>query len=79
MIEHLFKRPTILQRYREGPLATAREEFLEQCAQEGYSHSMLRKIAWVLLAVAQNIDIDHGNMSQQDIERAVPLCQTRLC
>lgn len=71
MVEDLFKRPTILMRYREGPLATAREEFLEQCAQEGYSRSMLRKIAWVLLAVAQNIDIDHGNMSTQDIERAV--------
>jgi hypothetical protein len=78
MIEHLFKRPTILQRYREGPLATAREECLEQCAQEGYSHSMLRKIAWVLLAVAQNIDIDHGNMSQQDIERAVD-SRVRFC
>jgi len=71
MIEDLFKRPTILVRYREGPLATAREAFLEQCAQEGYSRSMLRKIAWVLLAVALNIDIDHGNMSTQDIERAV--------
>lgn len=71
MIEDLFKRPTILARYREGPLATAREAFLEQCAQEGYSRSMLRKIAWVLLAIAQNIDIDHGNMSTQDIERAV--------
>jgi site-specific recombinase XerD len=71
MIEDLFKRPTILARYREGPLAKAREAFLEQCAQEGYSRSMLRKIAWVLLAVAQNIDINHGNMSTQDIERAV--------
>ena len=71
MIEDLLKRPTILARYREGPLAKAREAFLEQCAQEGYSRSMLRKIAWVLLAVAQNIDINHGNMSTQDIERAV--------
>lgn len=71
MIEDLFKRPTILARYRAGPLAVAREEFLEHCAKEGYSRSMLRKIAWVLLAVAHNLDIDHGNMSTQDIERAV--------
>lgn len=71
MIEDLFKRPTILVRYRAGPLAAAREEFLKHCANEGYSRSMLRKIAWVLLAVAHNLDIDHGNMSTQDIERAV--------
>ena len=71
MIEDLFKRPTILARYRGGPLAEAREEFLKQCAKEGYSRSMLRKMAWVLLAVAHNVDIDHGNMSTQDIERAV--------
>lgn len=71
MIEDLFTRPTILARYREGPLATARDEFLEHCAKEGYSRSMLRKIAWVLLSVAHNLDIDHGNMSTQDIERAV--------
>lgn len=71
MIEDLFKRPTILARYREGPQAEAREEFLNHCAKEGYSRSMLRKIAWVLLAVAHNLDIDHGNMTTQDIERAV--------
>lgn len=71
MIEDLFKRPSILARYRAGPLAEAREEFLDQCAKEGYSRSMLRKIAWVLLAVAHNVDIDHGNMSPQDVERAV--------
>lgn len=71
MIEELFKRPTIRERYRAGPLAEAREEFLEHCAKRGYSRSMLRKIAWVLLAVAHNLDIEHGNLSTQDIERAV--------
>ena len=71
MIEDLFKRPTVLARYRAGPLAEAREEFLKHCAKEGYSRSMLRKIAWILLAVAHNVDIDHGNMSTQDVDRAV--------
>lgn len=71
MIEYLFKSPTILARYREGPLAEAREEFLNHCAKEGYSLSMLRKIAWILLAVANSIDIDHGNVTTQDIELAV--------
>lgn len=71
MFEELFKRPTVLARYREGPLAGAREEFLEHCAKEGYSHSMLRKIAWVLLALAHSIDIDNGYVTNQDIELAV--------
>ena len=77
MIEELFKRPTVLARYREGPLAEAREEFLKHCAKEGYSHSMLRKIAWVLLAIAHSIDIDHGNVTTQDIESAVG-CRRRF-
>jgi hypothetical protein len=71
MIEDLFKRPTVLARYREGPLADAREAFLKHCEKQGYSRSMLRKIAWILLTVAHDIDIEHGNMSAQDIERAV--------
>lgn len=71
MIEDLFKRRVVLARYREGPLAEVREEFLKHCAMEGYSRSMLQKIAWVLLAVAHNVDIDHGNMTMQDIQCAV--------
>ena len=71
MVEDLFKRPSVLVRYREGPLAEAREEFLKHCAKEGYSRSMLQKIAWVLLAVAHSIDIDHGQVTTQDIELAV--------
>lgn len=71
MVEDLFKRPSTLARYRAGPLAEAREAFLEHCAKEGYSRSMLRKIAWVLLAVAHSIDMGHGQLTTRDIERAV--------
>ena len=71
MYEALFKRPTVLARYREGPFAEARERFIERCAARGYSRSMLKKIAWVLLAVARSIDIDHGNVTVHDIEVAV--------
>lgn len=47
MLEKLFKkRPTVLTRYREAPLSEARERFLEQCSMQGYSRSMLHKIAW---------------------------------
>ena len=71
MIEDIFKSPAILARYRDGPLADAREEFLKHCAKQGYSHPMLRKIAWILLAVANSIDIDHGNVTTQEIELVV--------
>lgn len=71
MYETLFKRPTVLARYREGPLSEARARFIEQCAARGYSRSMLKKIAWVLLAVARGIDVDHGNVTMRDIELAV--------
>ncbi|MCK4305585.1 MAG: tyrosine-type recombinase/integrase [Candidatus Eisenbacteria sp.] len=71
MFETLFKRPTVLARYREGPLSDARERFLEQCAAGGYSRSMLQKIAWVLLALADRIDIAHDKVTARDIELAV--------
>lgn len=71
MFETLFKRPTILARYREGPLSEARERFLEQCAMHGYSCSMLRKIAWILLSLAHRINLDHGKVTVRDIELAV--------
>ena len=72
MLENLFKkRPTVLARYREAPLSEARARFLEQCSMQGYSRSMLHKIAWVLLSIAHGIDIDHGKITKRDIELAV--------
>ncbi len=71
MFQTLYKQSRILARYREGPLSDARERFIEQCAERGYSRSMLRKISWVLLAVAHSIDIEHGNVTAHDIELAV--------
>ncbi len=71
MFETLFKRPSVLTRYREGPLAGLRERFLEQCAADGYAHSMLCKIAWVQLSIAPHIDIDHRKVTIREIEQAV--------
>lgn len=71
MFASLFKRPTVKARYREGPLADERERFLKECEARGYSRSMLQKIAWVLLAVAHRIRIDHGKLTRGDIEQAV--------
>jgi len=72
MLETLFrKRPTVLARYREGPLSEARERFLDQCAMQGYSHSMLKKIAWIQLSLAHRIHIDQGKLTTRAIELAV--------
>jgi site-specific recombinase XerD len=71
MLETLFSRPTVLARYKEGPYAEQRERFLDQCAKEGYSDSMLQKIAWILLSVVPHINLDHGRVTTRDIEKAV--------
>jgi site-specific recombinase XerD len=75
MFETLFTRPTVLARYREGPLLKARELFLKQCERSGYSRNMLQKIAWVLLSIAHRIDIAHGKVTTRDIELAI---ETRM-
>lgn len=71
MIETLFKYPATIKRYREAPLFDTRERFLIQCAKQGYSRSMLHKIAWILLSLADQIDIANGQVTPQDIESAV--------
>lgn len=71
MLEDLFSRPTVLARYKEGPYADHRQRFLDQCAKQGYSHSMLQKIAWILLSIAPRINLDHGRLTTRDIEKAV--------
>lgn len=71
MIETLFKYPATIKRYRKAPLFDDRERFLKQCAKQGYSRSMLHKIAWILLSLANQIDIAKGRVTPQDIEIAV--------
>lgn len=71
MFEFLFKQPAILARYLAAPQSESCEQFLVQCADRGYSHSMLRKIAWILLEVAPGINVDQGDVTLQDIELAV--------
>jgi len=71
MFETLFKQPAVLARYRQGPLLEAREQFLRQCAENGYSPSMLRKIAWIQLSLAHRLDLNHGKVTARDIELAI--------
>ena len=60
MFETLFKFPSTQRRYREAPLAHSRQQFLEDCERQGYSRTMLKKIAWVLLSLARAIDSQPG-------------------
>jgi len=71
MFSILFQRPKVITRHRAGPLADERERFLRQCEARGYARSMLKKIAWILLAVADCIRIDRGKVTGGDIEQAV--------
>jgi site-specific recombinase XerD len=70
VFDRLFSRPAAIARHRNGPHASARERFLGQCMDEGYSPSMLRKIAWQLLVVASTIDLRRRTVSVGEIARA---------
>lgn len=70
MFDRLFTRPTAVARHRNGPDASARERFLVQCQAEGYSLSMLRKIAWQLLVVGSTIDPRRRTVSVGEIASA---------
>src|SRR6266481_4492286 len=63
MHDELFKMPAIVARYRAGPYVEARERFLRQASAEGYSRSMLKRIAWVLLTTAKAVQSQGGSIS----------------
>lgn len=67
MFDRLFRYAAVVARHRNGPHALERERFLQQCAEQGYSASMLRKLAWQLLVVASTIAIDRDAVSAEEI------------
>jgi site-specific recombinase XerD len=71
MFDTLFKQPAVLARYWQGPFLENRERYLKQCAEEGYTLSSLKKIAWVQLTVAHSLDLHQGKVTARDIEMAV--------
>lgn len=71
MFDILFTRPHALARHRAAPYAESREAFLAKCSEQGYSHSSLQKMAWVLLVFSQHLDLFRsGRISRQEIEFA---------
>lgn len=70
MLDYLYSHPKALARHRDAPHARARERFLMHCADQGYSLSSLRKIAWQLLVIVSTIDLRKRRVSLAEIERA---------
>ncbi len=72
MFATLFTYPSTLARHRTAPCAESRERFLAHCAEQGYSHSMLQKIAWMLLVLSQDADLCRSKpVTRQQVEYAV--------
>lgn len=70
MFEQLIEKPTVLERYRNAPLASERVRFLQHFQAEGHSHSRLTAANVLLMALAINADWRMGKMSTMDIEAA---------
>ena len=72
MFDTLFIRPLIIDRHRTAPCPETREAFLVHCAEQGYPHFSLKKIAWILLVFSQSIDLCRpGRITAKEIEFAV--------
>jgi site-specific recombinase XerD len=72
MFATLFTYPAILARHRTAPCAESREQFLMHYAEQGYLHSMLQKIAWILLVLSQDVDLCRSKrVTRQQIEFSV--------
>jgi site-specific recombinase XerD len=69
MHDELFKIPAIVAYYRAGPYVDARERFLRQASAEGYSHSTLKRIAWVLLITAKTVQSQGGSITSTRLRK----------
>ena len=69
MHDELFEKSDIVARYRAGPYVEAREVFLRQAGAGGYSRTTLKRIAWVLLIVAEAAHSHGGSISIDQLEK----------
>jgi hypothetical protein len=69
MHDEVFEKSDIVARYRAGPYVEAREGFLRQAGAGGYSRSTLKRIAWVLLIVAEAAHSHGGSISSGQLEK----------
>ena len=71
MHDELFNRPTALARYRAGPHFEAREGYLRRLQADGYTCSTLKRIAWVLLIVADAARRQGGSISAVHLDTLI--------
>ena len=69
MYDELFENPTVVARYRAGPYARSREQFLKTAQANGYSPGTLMRMSWALLIVAEIVRDAGGS-----IRRPVSFC-----
>lgn len=71
MHDELFRLPAVVARYRAGPYAESREQFLKQAYADKYSSLMLRRIAMALLVVAKVVHCNGGSISAEQLKNTL--------
>ena len=71
MHDELFKAPTVIARYRTGPYAESREQFLKKARADGYSPLTLERMAWALLIVAEIVHRAGGSITSKRLRGAL--------
>jgi len=77
MHNELFRRPTIVARYCEGPYAEARESFLKQARAKGYAPLTLERMARALLLAAHATHLNGGQISSEHLKTTLANCMRR--
>jgi site-specific recombinase XerD len=67
MHDQLFEQPAVIARYRAGPYAESREQFLRQARADGYSPATLAQMAWALLIVAEAVHREGGRITSKQL------------
>ena len=74
MHDELFQVPTVVARYRTGPYAESREQFLKKARDEGYSSATIERMAWALLIVAGIVQRAGGSITPEQLRSALLQC-----
>jgi hypothetical protein len=71
VIHELLKHWATVERYWKPPCAEAGVRYLKRASEDGYSRSMLKRIAWALLVVAEAVNLDAGPVTAKRLEKAL--------
>ena len=71
MYDELFENPAVVARYRAGPYARSREQFLKKAQADGYSPLTLERMAWALLIVAEIVRDAGGSITAKRLRSAL--------